>query len=56
MAYDMPYGHRTYHFLYTMLCIGPHFNYIHDTRREPHEMISFFASGRHLHNPGKQGS
>jgi len=38
--YDMPYGHRTYHFFYTMLCIGPHFNCIHDTRRGPHKMLA----------------
>jgi len=53
MAYDMPYGHRTYYFRYTMLCLGPHFNCIHDTRRgrtrcrrEPHE-----PAGRHLPIP-----
>jgi len=33
MAYYIPYGHRTYHFLHTMLCIGPYFNCIYDTRR-----------------------
>jgi len=35
MAYDMPYGHRTYNFFYTMLCsyIGQHFKCIHDTSR-----------------------
>jgi len=51
MTYDMPYGHRTYHFFYTMLCIGPHFNCIHDTRRGPHEM-PMRPSGRHLPIPG----
>jgi len=48
MAYDMPYGLRTYHFFYTMLCIGPHFNCIHDTRRGPHEM----HADPHLPIPG----
>jgi len=43
MTYDMPYWHRRYHSFYTMLCIGPHFNCIHDKRRGLHEMPS---SGR----------
>jgi len=51
MAYDMPYGHRPYHFLNTMLCIGPHFNCIHDTCRGLQEMPSRAAKAPHLPIP-----
>jgi len=54
MAYDMSYGHRTYNFFYTMLCIGPHSNCIHDIYLySARDALAgqMTPAGRHLHIP-----